>query len=57
MLQISEEQLRQAIKNANTAIIFEDDDFQKQYFRGVKDTLENLLIKAKANVVINKFEK
>ncbi len=55
MLQISEEQLLQAIKNAKTCIAFEDTESQKQYFRGVKDTLENLLAKAKANEVIKKF--
>ncbi len=55
MLQISEEQLEEAIKNAKIAISFEDEEFQKQYFRGVKDTLENLLAKAKANEIINKF--
>ena len=47
MLQISEEQLLEATKNAKTCIAFEDNDHQKQYFRGVKDTLENLLAKAK----------
>jgi len=55
MLQITEKELVEAIKSANTCIAFEDSDYQKQYFRGVKDTLENLLVKAKANVVINKF--
>ena len=55
MLQISEEQLEEAIKNAKVCISFEDEEFQKQYFRGVKDTLENLLAKAKANEIINKF--
>jgi hypothetical protein len=55
MLQISEEQLEEAIKNAKVCILFEDEEFQKQYFRGVKDTLENLLAKAKANEIINKF--
>ena len=55
MLQISEEQLEEAIKNAKVCISFEDEELQKQYFRGVKDTLENLLAKAKANEIINKF--
>jgi hypothetical protein len=52
MLQISKAQLEQAIKNAKTAIIFEDDDFQKQYYRGVKDTLQNLLDKANKNIIV-----
>jgi hypothetical protein len=42
MLQISEEQLEQAIKNAKVCIAFEDSDYQKQYFRGVLDTLNNI---------------
>ena len=45
MLAITKEELEQAIKNTKTAIIFEDDESQKQYFRGVRDTLENLLKK------------
>jgi len=57
MLQISEEQLEQAIKNAKVCIAFEDNDHQKQYYRGVRDTLENLLEKAKANKIIEKFDK
>lgn len=57
MLQISQEQLEQAIKNAKVCIAFEDSDYQKQYYRGVKDTLENLLEKAKANKIIEKFDK
>ncbi len=59
MLQISKAQLEQAIKNAKTAIIFEDDDFQKQYYRGVKDTLQNLLDKANKNIIVetNKISK
>ena len=52
MLQISKAQLEQAIKNAKVAIMFEDDDHQKQYFRGVKDTLENLLDKANKNIIV-----
>jgi hypothetical protein len=55
MLQISEEQLEQAIKNAKVCIAFEDNEMQKQYFRGALDTLKNLLQKAKANKVIEKF--
>jgi len=45
MLEITREQLEQAVKNAQTAIIFEDDEIQKQYFRGVRDTILNLLDK------------
>jgi len=52
MLQISKEQLEQAIKNAKTCIAFEDNESQKQYFRGVKDTLENLLDKANKNIIV-----
>ena len=57
MLQISEEQLREAIKNTKIAIAFEDDNFQKQYFRGALDTLQNLLDKVKVNKIIEKFDK
>ena len=57
MLQISKEQLEGAIKNAKVCIAFEDNDFQKQYFRGALDTLQNLLDKAKANKIIEKFDK
>ena len=49
MLQISEEQLKQAIKNAKVCISFEDEEFQKQYFRGVRDTLEQLFYKTSTN--------
>lgn len=44
-LSISEAQLNQAVKNANIAIAFEDEEIRKQYFRGVRDTLKNLLEK------------
>ena len=52
MLQISKEQLEQAIKNSKTSIVFEDDESQKQYFRGVRDTLQNLLDKANNNIIV-----
>lgn len=52
MLQITKAQLEQAIKNSKTAIMFEDDESQKQYFRGVTDTLQNLLDKANKNIIV-----
>ena len=40
---ISIETINNAIKNANTCIAFEDNESDKKYYRGVKDTFVKLL--------------
>ena len=42
-MEITKEQLEKAIANAEHSISFEDMNYDKQYYRGVKDALKSIL--------------